>query len=317
VNCAELRQRIVDPSSASTGGHAPVVEHLHECAECRSLARAFGEVEKVFASAGRAIPPEELDQKIRQRLSRPARGLLASLPDRRILGAAVLVTAVAAAILIRARTSETARTPAGSAATPGSAPPPERPRADAPPPDILAVRSTPISIGGTPLSEGEKAQALALLPRDFLEYFSSLGELDPFFPERLPAPPAGLIRPPRSPEEIAQRLAAWEEAGPSGRRLWLDLDNACRAADTVTRETAEERWGAITGFSSGEKAGLRRLASRLAEIDGRRRKRLEAEIRAVAVLPASERRTRWRALPFAGSLTGQELESGEKLLLLF
>jgi hypothetical protein len=73
----------------------------------------------------------------------------------------------------------------------------------------------------------------------------------------------------------------------------------------------------ISGFSPVEKAGLRRLASRLAEMDGRKRSRLAAEIKALSALPPAERRARWRALPFAHGLTGQELETGEKLLLSF
>jgi len=317
VNCTELRQRIVDPSSASTGGHAPVVEHLHVCAECRSLARAFSEVEKLFAYAERAVPPEELDEKVRQRLSRPARGPLAGLRDRRLLGAAVLLVVIAAALLLRARGSSPARAPAPAAATPGLPAGPRASRAEAPPPDILAVRSTPISIGGGRLSETDKTQALSLLPREFLEQVSALGELDPFFPERLPAPAPALLAPPRSPEEIAQRIAAWEEAGASGRERWLALENAYRTTDGATRARMEERWGVVAGFSPGEKAGLRRLASRLAEIKDRPRARLAADIRALAGLSPPERRVRWRALPFARTLTGQEFESGEKLLLSF
>ncbi len=317
MNCAELRQRIVDPSSASTGGHAPVVEHLHACAECRSLARAFGEVEKIFAAAGRADPPDELDEKIRQRLSRPVAGLLAGPPWRWMLGASLFVVAVAAVFLIRSRPGSAVRAPTRAPTLQGPAAGPKASRAEAPPPDILAVRSTPISMGGAPLSEAEKSRALSLLPRDFLEHFSALAELDPFFPERLPPPPPALLRPPESPEEIAQRLAAWDEAGPSGREQWLALESACRSADAATRGRVEERWGAVSGFSPVEKAGLRRLASRLADLDDRKRTRLGAEIRALSGLPPAERRARWRALPFARGLTGQELETGEKLLLSF
>ncbi len=317
MNCAELRQRIVDPSSASTGGHAPVVEHLHSCAECRTLARAFGEIEKVFAAAGRADPPDELDERIGQRLSRPARRPLAGLPGRWMSGVALLVVVAAAVLLIRSRTGSPVRAPASGPTPRGPAAGPRAPRAEGPPPDILAVRSTPISMGGAPLSEAEKTQALSLLPREFLEHFGALAELDPFFPENLPAPPSGLLRPPRSPEEIAQRLAAWDEAGPDGRGQWLALESACRSADPATRERVEARWSVISGFSPVEKADLRRLASRLADLEGRKRSRLAAEIRALSGLPPAERRARWRTLPFARGLTGQELETGEKLLLSF
>jgi hypothetical protein len=316
VNCEELRQRIVDPSSASTGGHAPVVDHLQSCADCRSLARAFGEVEKLFAAAGRVEPPNDLDDRIRSRLARPARGRLAGLSDRRVLGAALLVVATAAFLLFRSR----------AGAPPRVAPPPtpseapvtrETSRAPAPPPEILAVRSTPISIGEFPLSDTEKARALGLLPREFVEYFDTLSLLDPFFPEVLPAAPPQALQPPASPEETAQRLADWEEAGPSGRERWLALDAACRGAEPTRRKQIEERWQVVAGFSPVEKAGLRRLATRLDDLDKRRLARLATEIRALSRLPPQERRIRWRALPFAKGLTGQELAAGENLLLFF
>lgn len=317
MNCAELRQRIVDPASASTGGHAPVVEHLHTCAECRTLARVFGEVEKLFAYAERAVPPAELDEKVRQRLSRPAGGLLAGLPGRLLLGAALLFVAIGVALLLRTRASSRAGAPLPAATAPGVPRGLKAPPAEAPPPDILAVRSTPISIGGASLTEAEKTRALALLPREFLEQVGALAELEPFFPDRLPAPPPALLRPPQTPEEIAQRIASWEEAGASGRERWLASDSSYRATDGATRARIEERWGVVASFSTNEKAGLRRLASRLGEIGDRRRTRLASEIRALSGLAAPERRVRWRALPFALSLTGQELESGERLLLSF
>jgi hypothetical protein len=111
------------------------------------------------------------------------------------------------------------------------------------------------------------------------------------------------------------RLAAWKRPA-SWRNRWL-VSGACRAADGATKARMEERWGLVAGFSQNEKAGLRRLASRLAEITDRRRTRLDSEIRAIAGLPASERPARWRALPFVRSLTGQELQGGERLLLSF
>lgn len=317
MNCEELRRRIVDPSSASTGGHAPVVDHLQACADCRSLARSFSEVEKLFAAAERADPPDDLDDRIRRRLARPARGLLAGLSDRRLLGAAVLVVGIAAFLLLRSHAGSPPRAPAPPPAASEAPVAPNAPRAEAPPPEILAIRSTPISVGEAPLSDTEKARALGLRPREFLEYSGALGTLDPFFPEVLPVVPPGAIRPPESPEVTAQRLADWDEAGPSGRKRWLELDAAYRAADPARRKQIEERWQLVAGFSPVEKAGLRRLATRLADLNERRLARLGAEIRTLSRLPLPERRVRWRALPFARGLTGQELAGGEKLLLSF
>jgi hypothetical protein len=317
VNCEEFRQRIVDPSSASTGGHAPVVDHLQACADCRSLARSFTEVEKLFSAAERADPPNDLDDQIRRQLARPARGPLAGLSDRRVLGAAVLVVGTAAFLLLRSRAGSPPRAPAPPPATSKAPVAPNAPRAQAPPPEILAIHSTPISVGEARLSDTEKARALGLHPREFLEYSGALGSLDPFFPEVLPAVSPGAVRPPESPEETAQRLADWEEAGPAGRERWLALDAAYRATNPAKRKQIEERWHVVAGFSPVEKAGLRRLATRLADLNERLLARLEAEIRTLSRLPPRERRVRWRALPFARDLTGQELAAGEKLLLSF
>jgi hypothetical protein len=44
--------------------------------------------------------------------------------------------------------------------------------------------------------------------------------------------------------------------------------------------------------------------------------RLVGEIRTIGGLPKEQRAARWRALSFAKPLTGQELASAERLLLL-
>jgi hypothetical protein len=51
------------------------------------------------------------------------------------------------------------------------------------------------------------------------------------------------------------------------------------------------------------------------ELDARAHDRLGSEIRLIGRLPKEQRTPRWRALPFARPLTGQELESAEGLLL--
>lgn len=316
MNCAELRQRIVDPSSASTGGHAPVVAHLQECGECRSLARAFGEVERLFAATDRAVPPDDLDERIRRRLSRAPGALPRLLRDPRILGtAAVVAIAIGAGLLLRLRGRETPAAPAAPRlqASRHAKPTP----AEAPPPAILAIGSAPIAVGGVPLSDAEKAQALGVGPREFVEFVPVLGALDPFFPETLSGADPPSLRRPESPEDVTKRLTAWDEAGPTGRDRWLRLDAAFGATEAPRRRQVEQRWSVVADFTPEEKAGLRRLASRLVELDEKRRARLAADIRALDRFPARERRARWRALPFARGLTGQEVASAEKLLLPF
>jgi hypothetical protein len=317
VNCAELRQRIVDPSSASTGGHAPVVAHLQECGECRSLARAFGEVERLFGAADRAVPPEDLDERIRRRLARAPGALPRLLRDPRILGtAAVVAIAIGAWLFFRPRGRET---PAAPAAAPRSQANREaRPApAEGPPPAILAIRSAPIAVGGAPMSDAEKAQALGVRPREFVEIVPILIALDPFFPETLSGADPPSLRRPESPEDVTKRLTAWDDAGPTGRERWLRLDAAFGATEASRRRQVEQRWSVVADFTPDEKAGLRRLASRLVELDEKRRARLAGDIRALERFPARERRARWRALPFARGLTGQEVASAEKLLLSF
>lgn len=316
MNCAELRQRIVDPSSASTGGHAPVVAHLQECGDCRSLARAFSEVEKLFTSAEPAEPPDDFDATVRRRLARPPGALPALLRNPRVLGAAVVaVLAIGGWFLFRGRAAEPPAAPV--VRRPGGPREAKSAPADAPPPAILAIRSTPIAVGGAPFSDAEKAQALGLRPREFVEFVPTLVALDPFFPEQLPAGSPTSLRKPESAEDVAQRLAAWDEVPRPERERWLQLDAAFTATEPSKRLQIEQRWGAVEGFSPDEKAGLRRLASRLDELDEKRRARLAAEIRALDRYPERERRTRWRSLPFARGLTGQEVASGEKLLLSF
>lgn len=316
MNCAELRQRIVDPSSASTGGHAPVVAHLQECGDCRSIARAFSEVEKLFSAAEPAEPPDDFDATVRRRLARPPGALPALLRNPRVLGAAVVaVLAIGAWLLFRGRGAEPPAAPL--VRRPGGPREAKSAPVDAPPPEILAIRSTPIAIGGALLSDAEKARALGLRPREFVEFVPTLVALDPFFPEKLSAAPPAPLRPPESAEDVAQRLAAWDEARPPERERWIELDAAFAATESARRLQIEQRWRAVEGFSPDEKAGLRRLASRLAELDEKRRARLAAEIRALDRSPERERRTRWRSLPFTRGLTGQEVACGEKLLLSF
>ncbi|HEX2757871.1 MAG TPA: hypothetical protein VHP60_05175, partial [Thermoanaerobaculia bacterium] len=81
------------------------------------------------------------------------------------------------------------------------------------------------------------------------------------------------------------------------------------------RALLEDRWTFVHDFSEDQRAGLRRLASRLDDLDARAHERLEAEIRLIGQLPREARAARWRSLSFAKPLTGQEVASAERLLL--
>ena len=197
-----------------------------------------------------------------------------------------------------------------------------RPQVDERPPDIVAVRSTPISLDQPPLTADEKAQAESLHDFDFLNAFESLARLDPFFPEpvgpRAPVvvPPGGFpSRPPDTPDALTGRFLDWQRASARERARLVALEAAFRNRPEDERSLLEDRYTIVKDFTDEQKAGLRRLASRLDEMDARTHDRLEAEIRLIGRLPQGERVARWRALPFAKPLTGQELESAERLLL--
>jgi hypothetical protein len=316
VNCQELRERIVDPSSSTQGGHAPVVEHLQTCAACRSLARDFAAIERLLRAAPDAEPPPDFDQRVRARLARETATaqMLARLASRRVLGAgAVVLGLVLAGFLIR---KSPAPAPAPSA--------PAAPRAataaapDARPPDILAVRSTPIALEKGPLGDEERQRILALKNVEFLGYVETLSRLAPLFPAEIgPAAPGGpAAAPARETEEAqADRLADWRAASADERARWMKLESAFAARPFAERQVLEERWRRVRGFTPDEKAGLKRLAARLSEMNEKSLARFESEVRAMKRLDAADRRLRWRAHPFVRTLTGQEIASGEKLLL--
>jgi hypothetical protein len=157
--------------------------------------------------------------------------------------------------------------------------------------------------------------ALALDSREFLGFVPTLGTLEPFFPESLPpAAPAGSSG---APQDVEPRLAEWQDAGQAERARWREADAAFRARDASERDLLRSRWRVVADFSPEEKAGLRRLAGRIEDLDGKRSARLTVDLRALEQAPAAERRLRWRALPFTRTLTGQEIASGERLLLSF
>jgi hypothetical protein len=320
VTCDELRERIVDSASASQGGHAPVVAHLEECPVCRAAAREYGALDRLVRTALPPVPPTDFEARLRLRLSVGSRHPLSSAW---LLGGAVAVLVLAAFLaprFLRARPKTETPPPAepASALLPGAA----APVPEAPPPDIVAVHSTPISFQTAPLSAEEKAEALALHDFDFLSSFRTLARLDAFFPEpvgpRAPVPvPAGGFpsHPPDTPDAITGRILDWQRAPRAERVRLSGLEKSFRDRPEEERSLLEERWTLVHDFSEDQRAGLRRLASRMDELDSRAHDRLESEIRLIGHLPKEQRVARWRVLPFARPLTGQELASAERLLL--
>ena len=321
MNCDELRERIVDPGSAGQGGHAPVVAHLEECPACRASARDFAAIDRLLRPAATPGPPEDLEARLVQRLS--ASPLSPWRQPAALLGAAVLVL-VLAFFAFRALRRAPA-TPASNTrehATAPAAPASARPAPAELPPDIVAVHSTPINLDRPPLTREEKAQAAILHQFDFLNTFETLARLDAFFPEpvgpRAPViVPAGGFpsRPPDTPDGLTGRFLDWQRASAKERSRFVALEAAFMNRPEDERALLEDRWILVKDFSDEQQVGLRRLSSRLDEVDARAHDGLESEIRLIGRLPKSQRVARWRALPFAKPLTGQELESAERLLM--
>jgi hypothetical protein len=323
VNCDDLRERIVDPGAAGQGGHAPVVDHLKDCAACRAAARDFAAVDRLLKPAAAPEPPADLEARLFRRLART--------PGRRLAQPAVLFGASVAVLVLAFAGFRALRPSAGPLPPPpteiaGVATAPatgvSAPVPDERPPDIVAVRSTPINLDRPPLTNEEKAQAVALHEFDFLYSFETLARLDAFFPEpvgpRAPVPvPAGGFpsRPPDTPDGLTGRFLDWQRTTPKDRARLVALESAFRNRPEDERALLEDRWILVKDFSEEQRIGLRRLASRLDEVDARSHDSLESEIRLIGRLPKSQRAVRWRALPFAHPLTGQELESAERLLL--
>jgi hypothetical protein len=323
MTCDELRERIVDPASAAQGGHAPVVAHLEECAACRAAARDYAALDRLIRPGAPADPAPDLEIRLRQRLTaRPG----SARRSVWVLAGALAVLALAAFAVPRLRRGRGATSTAIGAVTasPASAGPAlaRATARDVPPPDIVAVRSTPISFQTAPLTAQEKSEAATLHDFDFLSSFQTLARLDAFFPEpvgpRAPiSMPAGGFssRPPDSPDALAGRFLDWQRASKKERERLFSLEQAFRNRPDEERALLEDRWTIVRDFSEDQRSGLRRLASRLDELDARAHERLEAEIRLIGRLPREQRAGRWRSLPFAKPLTGQELASAERLFL--
>ncbi|MFI5119260.1 MAG: DUF3106 domain-containing protein [Thermoanaerobaculia bacterium] len=323
MTCDELRERIVDPASAAQGGHAPVVAHLEECAACRSAARDYAAIDRLIRPGTLSEPAPDLEARLRQKLS--ARPGSARRSAWLLAGAAAVVALAAYAVprLLRGRSAPSTAVGAVPAAQAPAAPASARTGTrEAPPPDIVAVRSTPISFQAAPLTAQEKAEAAALHDFDFLSSFQTLARLDAFFPEPVgPRAPVSIpsggfsSRAPDSPDALTGRFLDWQRAPKKERERLSELERAFRNRPDEERALLEDRWTFVRDFGEDQRAGLRRLASRLEDLDARAHERLEAEIRLIGRLPKEERAARWRSLSFAKPLTGQELASAERLLL--
>lgn len=324
MTCDELRERIVDPASAAQGGHAPVVAHLEECAACRSAARDYAALDRLIRPGTPSEPAPDLEGRLRQRLT--ARPGSARRNVWLVAGAVAVLAlaALAAPRLLRGRSAPSTAIGAVPAARASAGSARARPDArEAPPPDIVAVRSTPISFQAPPLTAQEKSEAAALHDFDFLSSFQTLARLDAFFPEpvgpRAPIPiPAGGFssRLPDAPDALTGRFLDWQRTPKKERERLSALERAFRDRPDEERALLEDRWTFVRDFSEDQRAGLRRLASRFDDLDMRAHERLETEIRLIGRLPREERPARWRSLSFAKPLTGQELASAERLLLL-
>ena len=122
-------------------------------------------------------------------------------------------------------------------------------------------------------------------------------------------------RPPDSPDALTGRFLDWQRTPKRERERFTTLEQAFLNRPDEERALLEDRWTFVRDFSVDQRAGLRRLASRLDDLDARAHERLESEIRLIGRLPREQRVARWRSLAFAKPLTGQELASAERLLL--
>lgn len=319
MTCAELRERLVDPASASQGGHATIVEHLDSCADCRAALRSFGAIDRLFRVTTPLESPDELDRRARALLVRTGPDLASLLKSPLVLAGAGVV--VLAAVLLLARRSPAPATGARAPVPPAAGTSAAAPAAGSPS-AILSGESEPVVIDAPPLTEAEEKEALRLWDLDFLVWRETLSGLGPFFPTAIgPVLPGGApaqlsrARPPESPDAVAIRLMDWRRTPKVRRAQLVAANQSFLDRPESERNVLEERWNTVAALTEDERAGLRRLASRLAELEPKSARRLESDVRTIGLAPHEERSARWRALPFAETLTGQERESAEKLLL--
>jgi DNA-directed RNA polymerase specialized sigma24 family protein len=285
-------------------------------------------VERHFGPEAHEIPPD-LNHRLAVRLAAPAPP--ASRWGRAaLLGAVIGGIAVVLAFVLMTRTPEADRSAAGAkriAAAGVGAEEAAKDAAgaaeDAAPPHILRVDSPPVTADTIPASSAEEAIASALFPPSFLLVVDSLGKLDPFFPEDFqreragpPAPhPPQLARAPEpTAEEVGERITFLRHLPPKERARISELDRAYRLRPEDARIVLWQRWMTVRGWSEETAGGLRPLAGRLDAMRDDARNALASSLRAMRELPAAERLRRFRVLPFAQALTGQERAAAEALL---
>ena len=278
-------------------------------------------VERHFGPEAHEIPPD-LDHRLAVRLAVPAPP--ASRWGRAaLLGAVIGGIAVLSAFVLMTRAPEADRSAAGAKRIAAAGVGAEEAAKDAAPPHILRVDSPPVTADTIPASSAEEAIASALFPPSFLLVVDSLGKLDPFFPEDFQRERAGppAPRPPRlarAPEptadEIGERITFLRHLPPKERARISELDRAYRLRPEDARIVLWQRWMTVRGWSEETAGGLRPLAGRLDAMRDDARNALASSLRAMRELPTAERLRRFRALPFAQALTGQERAAAEALL---
>lgn len=324
MTCEELRERLVDPGSAGLGGHAPVVEHLNTCARCKAIAKSFGAIERLLRPEAAGEPPKDFDYRVLGRLvdiqGLPTRSGVSPIPL-----AIALVVAVGAGLLVfLPRKKPDAPPTLAPAAQPRRGAASTASDSEAPPPAILAVNSSPISLDGPPLATEERERVARLFDGDFLRNVDMLVTIDAFFPEDIvlsdfvgpfqPKPTVAAVRPQETAEALEHRLEDWRRLPKENRARLEKIDAEFRARPADERELILKRWAAVLALPPDDLAGLRRLASRLGDLDARRLAKVKEETRGIAALPLAQRSAKFRATEFAKALTGQEVAAAEHLL---
>jgi hypothetical protein len=324
VNCQELRERLVDPVSAAQGGHTAMLEHLDGCGACRDASHVYGAIARLYTPASAGTAPDDFDARVVSRIAEGRRRPPAETPppSKAVLAAAGGGLALVLVLLgiLTHRTPRPAEAPAPTRTA--AVRPPKADVVEAPPP-ILAVGNAPIDLNAPALSDAERAKVSAMYDADFLFFVDALQGLDLFYPEDVPigpSPPSNeagraAVRPKESRDALELRLLSWRSLPVAERQRATKLDAEYRKLPGDRRDVLERRWAYLWWFPSEEKVGLRRIASRLAELDPARLVQETGRIRAVAVEPVELRGELWHALPFTHSLTGQEQTAGERLLI--
>ncbi len=310
MNCSELRARLVDPASSTQGGHAPVVDHMNECPACRTLARSFGTIERLYRPDPALEPPADLEKRIYDRIlnepsvptgPRMKRELPASAGT--IAGIAVVgILAILGFLFLHAKKTPARPAPTGEkAATIPASPTP-------------SSASSPVS---EPVTDTERNAVAPLLPPAFLYTADTLAVLDPFFPQDLSLGPDPLHPFPKfmpgEDTEIVEKVLTWRHTPEAEKVRILQAQAVFEARPQAERDALRQRWDAFTRVGGAETGGLVRLAGRIRDMDPKRLEKLKADLRGLAQIPRARRSSAWRTHPWAKILTGQEITAAEKL----